>query len=101
MPDSAVAHDAAAASRPAIRVLLCDDLQLSEKTVKNYVSNVLGKLGLRRRMQAASGDRFADRSSAIANAFLVQFHRPIIVTDVLPCPGPFVTSHGSHGGGGS
>ncbi len=29
-------------------------LELSEKTVKNYVSNVLGKLGLSRRAQAAA-----------------------------------------------
>jgi two-component system response regulator DevR len=33
---------------------IAEHLQLSEKTVKNYVSNVLGKLGVRRRTQAAS-----------------------------------------------
>jgi two-component system, NarL family, response regulator DevR len=33
---------------------IADRLELSEKTVKNYVSNVLGKLGLSRRTQAAS-----------------------------------------------
>jgi two-component system response regulator DevR len=33
---------------------IAERLSLSEKTVKNYVSNVLGKLGVRRRTQAAS-----------------------------------------------
>lgn len=33
---------------------IAERLDLSEKTVKNYVSNVLDKLGLRRRTQAAS-----------------------------------------------
>jgi DNA-binding NarL/FixJ family response regulator len=32
---------------------IADDLQLAEKTVKNYVSNLLAKLGMERRTQAA------------------------------------------------
>ena len=37
---------------------------LSEKTVKNYVSNMLGKLGMERRTQAATyAARLEERSS--------------------------------------
>ncbi len=45
---------------PEIRVMLVDDREiaatvyLSEKTVKNYVSTILSKLGMERRAQAAA-----------------------------------------------
>ena len=40
------------------------DLFLAEKTVKNYVSNLLAKLGMERRTQAASyATRVAERSA--------------------------------------
>jgi two-component system, NarL family, response regulator DevR len=43
---------------------IAGDLYLAEKTVKNYVSNLLAKLGMERRTQAASyATRVAERST--------------------------------------
>lgn len=47
---------------------IADDLYLAEKTVKNYVSNLLAKLGMERRTQAATfAARLAERSSRDAH----------------------------------
>ena len=46
---------------------IADELHLAEKTVKNYVSNLLAKLGMERRTQAAV---FATRLDAAASASL-------------------------------
>lgn len=43
---------------------IADDLFLAEKTVKNYVSNVLAKLGMQRRTQAATFAARLDERSA-------------------------------------
>ncbi len=46
---------------------IADDLFLAEKTIKNYVSNVLAKLGMERRTQAASyAARLDERSTRAA-----------------------------------
>jgi two-component system response regulator DevR len=43
---------------------IADELYLAEKTVKNYVSNLLAKLGMERRTQAATfAVRLEERSS--------------------------------------
>ena len=43
---------------------IAEEMFLSEKTVKNYVSNMLGKLGMQRRTQAATyAARLEERSS--------------------------------------
>ena len=43
---------------------IADELHLAEKTVKNYVSNLLSKLGMERRTQAASyATRLDERST--------------------------------------
>jgi two-component system, NarL family, response regulator DevR len=46
---------------------IADDLFLAEKTVKNYVSNVLAKLGMERRTQAATYAARLDERSTRAN----------------------------------
>jgi DNA-binding NarL/FixJ family response regulator len=46
-----------------------EELFLAEKTVKNYVSNLLAKLGMERRSEAAAyATRLADRRSGTAGA---------------------------------
>ncbi len=48
---------------------IAESMYLSEKTVKNYVSNLLGKLGMERRTQAASyAARLEERSSRDAES---------------------------------
>ena len=44
---------------------IAEEIHLAEKTVKNYVSNLLSKLGMERRTQAAVyGARVRDREGA-------------------------------------
>ena len=44
--------------------MIADEMYLAEKTVKNYVSNLLSKLGMERRTQAASyATRLDERST--------------------------------------
>jgi DNA-binding NarL/FixJ family response regulator len=46
---------------------IASDLYLAEKTVKNYVSNLLAKLGMERRTQAATyAARLDERSTRAA-----------------------------------
>jgi two-component system, NarL family, response regulator DevR len=48
---------------------IANELYLAEKTVKNYVSNLLSKLGMERRTQAASyATRVAERSAQARRA---------------------------------
>jgi two-component system NarL family response regulator/two-component system response regulator DevR len=47
---------------------IAEDLFLAEKTIKNYVSNLLAKLGMERRTQAASyAARLDERSTRAAD----------------------------------